>query len=191
MREPDNTKTFHLAIGTLLEAAIRDQKAIREAAQGLRETEKTVRESIHRIPGQVAREVDASLQRAIDTVANQLMARFEEANANAELASAAYQASAKFSFWRLVLPVLGLTAFGATAIFLAAWMIMPSTSEIQEKRAEVDRLEQRLSSLEQQGARADYTQCIVSERPKRLRLCVKLDTGINGTWGEYRIVANK
>lgn len=181
----------HLVIGTLLEAAIRDQQAIEAAVGTLDRAIDTMQRASAVLPDTVAKEVDASLKAAINGAAETLVKRFEDANVKAARASAAYEEAAAFSIWRIVIPALGITALAGTAIVIAAWMAMPNLTEVQALRNERDRLQHDLSILEQRGAKSDATTCQLSNKSKRVRLCVKLDPQYGDQWGGYRIVADK
>ena len=181
----------HSVIGTLLEAAIRDQKAIHEAVEGLNSAENSVATAAARLPGAVAREVDVSLKQAVGGAADTLVKRFDDANIEAERAAAAYRDAAAFSLRRIVIPVLSITAIGASAIVIAAWLAMPNLAELQARREERDQLEQRIAWLEKYGARSDITNCEISKDRKKTRLCVKLDPNFGDHWSGYLVVANK
>jgi hypothetical protein len=179
------------ALGTLLEAAIRDQKAIGKAVDGLNGVQRAMTTATAELPRTVAREVDASLQDAIERAAMRLVERFEKANVDAERAEKAYCNAVKFSLWKGALPVLGIAAVGAAAIVAVAWMLTPSLAEIQSRRDERDALEQRIAWLQQHGANGDFTKCIVSKDGKKTRLCVKLDSRFGDEWSGYRIIADR
>jgi hypothetical protein len=181
----------HLVIGTLLEAAIRDQQAIKEAVGTLNRATDTLRRASEVLPDTVAKEVDASLKAAINGAADTLVKRFEDANVKAARASTAYKEAAEFSMWRIVIPALGITALAGAVIVIAAWMAMPNLTEVQALRNERDRLQHDLSILEERGAKSDTRTCQLTTKSKRGRLCVKLDPQYGDQWGGYRIVADK
>ena len=160
-------------------------------ANSLNSAENSVATAAARLPGAVAREVDVSLKQAAGGAADTLVKRFEDANIEAERAAAAYRDAAAFSLRRIVIQALGITAIGASAIVIAAWLAMPNLAELQARKEERDRLEQRIAWLEQHGARSDITNCEISNDRKKTRLCVKLDPNFGGHWSGYLIVVNK
>ena len=182
---------IHTVTGTLLEAAIRDQKAIEEAVKGLGDARGAILGAASTLPSAVSREVNVSLKIAINDAADVLVHRFEAANISAERAATAYEKAAAFVIWKVAGMGLGVTAIGALAIVGMAWIAMPNLAEIQALRAERDKLQQDLALLVQRGAKSDTSACELPNNPKKTRFCVKLDPRFEDRWGGYRIVADK
>jgi hypothetical protein len=179
----------HDALGTLLEAAMRDQAGIHDALESLKKAKNLMDHVRYDLPTSVADEVKNSIDGAALRAGNTLFKRFNDANEKAEMAKEAYIDAAKFSIWRIGLITFGLSIIGAATIGIVAHLMMPSASEIQALRDEKAQLEQDIKRLYQAGARSDFTQCIVDENVKRF--CVRLDPEFGDYWDGYRIVKRK
>ncbi len=143
------------------------------------------------LPSAVVQQVELLLKHQIDEAADKLVKRFNDANIDAERAAIAYQAAAKFSLRRFIIPTLSMTALGLTAMVCVAWILMPDLAELKARREEYAQLEQRLLWLEQKGANADMSSCLLPGKKTGGRLCVKIDPNFGDQWGAYRIVAKK
>ncbi|MGO4382127.1 hypothetical protein [Pseudoduganella sp. RAF53_2] len=185
----DKQLNVNATIGALLEAAIRDQDAVHKAAEGLASSKRTLDAVASQLPGAVASSVDASLEKVLDKAAKALLKNLNEADANAERASAAYERAAQFAVSRIVIWALGITTIAAMTIIAVAWLFMPDLAELQARRAERDALEKRIAWLKQVEG-SDISNCILADRRSN-RVCARIDSKFPDAWNGYRILSSK
>lgn len=182
-------------VGTLLEAALRDQDAVRMSVNGLNRTRTSLDTAVSQLPQTVSSKVEASLKEAIEEAAQTLLEKFHRANTNAVAAADAYEKAAKFALRRVVAWSLGITVLFAASIVGVAWIVMPSMSDLEARRAEVESRRAEVEKLESRIAwltaieKSDITQCQIG--PRKVRPCAKLDPQFQNIWDGYRILANK
>jgi len=183
-------------VGTLLEAALRDQDAVRMSVNGLNRTRTSLDTAVNQLPQTVSSKVEASLKEAIDEAAQTLLKKFHRANTNAFAAADAYEKAAKFALRRIVAWSLGITALFAASIVGVAWIVLPSLSDLEARRAEVQSRREEIEKLESRIAwltaieKSDITWCKVG--PRKVRPCAKLDPQFQNVWdGGYQILASK
>lgn len=183
----------HEIIGGLLETAIRDQVAIQHAVKGMAAATAAQQTAARELPGKISRSASEAIKPAVDDAATQVTKHFINANRDADRAALAYQQAAKFSMVWVVAAALMATAIGAAAVVAVAWMLTPTSVEIQALRDERALLQRDIAALEDKGARVDFTQCRLSNNPGRSRLCARIDPAFESqTWlGGYRILQNK
>ncbi|ATD58799.1 hypothetical protein CNX70_00265 [Janthinobacterium svalbardensis] len=191
MNKYNQNEDIGIVVGTLLEMAIRDQKAVRRAVERLSRTEHIVETAAAQLPATVAREVTLAIQEAVHEVADVLVRRFDAANIDAKRASVAYQEAAKFGFWRMIAGALGVMSIFMATIVFVAWLAMPNISELQARRDEKAYLEAQITLLEKRGAKIDYTICELTKDRKKTRLCARIDPSFVDKWDGYRILAEK
>lgn len=104
---------------------------------------------------------------------DRIVARFENANLDADRASKAYQDAVRFSFLKLAALATVLVAIAVVGIVIAARFLMPSTSELMALREERVQLEQQVESLTRKGGKLDIVECLTPE--KRNAICGKID----------------
>lgn len=185
----DSKKTnLNDVIGALLEAAMRDQRAIKESIESMKVSQKKMDNASDSLPSAVALRVSASLKVAIDDAADILLDQFKHATTEADRAAAAYQKASREAPRRFVLIGIGVTVVAIAALTTLAWYFTPSMDEIRARRAERDQLESQIDWLKN-AVHSDLTTCRL--KSNTVRLCAKLDRQFSDQWNGYRIIAEK
>jgi hypothetical protein len=188
-----NIEKHHEIIGGLLDAAMRDQIAIQHAVEGMKTATAAQYAAARDLPGKVAKSVSDAIEPAVNIAAEKVVKHFVDANRDADRAALAFQRAAKFSMTWIVGAALGIASVGAAAIVAVAWMLAPTSLEIQAIRDERAQLQRDIVAFEDRGARIDFTRCQLSSNEPKTRLCARLDPVFEkDIWnGGYRILKDK
>lgn len=175
-------------LGSVIEAAIRDQKTAEKMLAELAAAIGTLRSTSNSLPNVVSGQVKQQIEGATDQAATTLLERFNEANSSAELATAVYDRAAKRGLRLIVLPALGITALCALSIAAAAAYFTPSLSEIQERRQEHANLVGEIEYLDQLK-KIEFRRCQIGGN--EFKICAKLNAQNQKYMNGYRVLSEK
>lgn len=185
---PIDHRALQSILGSVIEATVRDQKIAEKALAELAVAIGTLRNASNSLPTVVAGQVKQQIEGATDQAATTLLERYNEANASAVLATAAYDRAAKRGLMLIALPALGITAICALAIAAATAYFIPSLGEIQEKRQERANLVKDIEYLDQLR-KIDFGRCQIGGN--EYKICAKLDSQNLKNMNGYRVLAEK
>ena len=156
-------------IASLLETAIRHQKAVGEAVKTLERAAQTlegqhlsIQQQVSALPSHLSREVAATLSDSVATIQSGLMSAAEDAaeritqkvataNIRADDARLAYESAAKFAIWKISIPGLLLILVIALGLWeTGQWTL----TRVETLREEKTRLQNAVAELASQGGRA-------------------------------------
>jgi len=181
----DNGTDVRLAydrLNSLLEAAIRDQQAIRAASAALKALQAAMDAQRKTQPQEIVGALLHELEQVIDTASTQLTARIDSANLSAATAEVALSAATRRASWVVLIPALAVGfASLALSFFSSTWIL----SSLREEKAG---LEANIAALESRGAKLDWAEC--GGKDKIVRLCVRVDNSVNYDGG-YRAIVPK
>ncbi|MDH6148249.1 MULTISPECIES: hypothetical protein [Paraburkholderia] len=149
----DKLKYAHDVLGTLLEAAIRDQRLTGSAIQSMDRVSRSLAEQGRQLPGSVVAAVSRDLKPTIDAAAETLTKRVKDANVQAGEAAEAFRRATKQATFFVLVPALLITA--AT---MALWygVTEHAVSRLEDERASLQATVDELSS---RGGRLDVRTC--------------------------------
>lgn len=173
-------------LSSVMEAAVENQNLAKDILDQAADAIGRLHDASVRMPSTVAGKVDVKLKEATSTAADTLVARFTEANTNAELATAAYINASRHALTKIVLMALAITAICAIGIVLMVRYAAPSYSEIQQLRQERDTLIGQIRWLDQIN-KIDLIPCSYGNTS---RICAKVEDR-SGRVGSYQLLANK
>jgi hypothetical protein len=140
---------------TLIEAVARDQNGIERSIAGL---DTLVEKLPAQILGQVAMQVTDQLQQQFKELRRQVRILQNDV----EMAPQNFKRAAGTSFWKLLFsPMLCFVTIG-----FALWMYVPNARSINALREEQEELQRNISMLQQEGGKADLTQCPMNGKMK-------------------------
>lgn len=165
--EVGGMKYAYDALGTLLEAAIRDQKLTADAVKAMNSLTTAIEQQSRSMPKAIVADVKSQLGTTIDAAATTLTSRVESANLAADKATKALERAATFSILRICAPAL-LASLAAMALWygVTAW----SVHRLEQQKTE---LEQRIAYLDSRGGRLDITSCRFDDG--RSVPCIRVD----------------
>lgn len=176
--EVHGMKYAYDALGTLLEAAMRDQKSTADAVRAMKSLTAAIEQQSRSMPAAIVADVKSQLDTTIEAAAKTLTSRVESANLAADRAMKALDRAATFSVLRICAPVL-LVSLAAMATWygVTAW----SVSRLEQQKTD---LEQRVAYLDSRGGRLDVTSCRLGDG--RSVPCIRVDETVSYKGG-YRI----
>lgn len=161
------------AIGALLEAAIRDQTQSQKSRASLEGAAAELNRAASSLPSAINKKLESSLEKTAIDAGDRIVARFEDANLDADRASKAYQDAVRFSFLKLAALATVLVAIAVVGIVITTRLLTPSTSELMALREEKVQLEQQIEWLTRKGGKLDLVKCLTPEG--RHAFCGKID----------------
>ncbi|WP_321867688.1 hypothetical protein [Paraburkholderia tropica] len=149
----DDLKYVHDVLGTLLEAAIRDQRLTGSAIQSMNRVSSNLAEQGRQLPESVVAAVTRDLKPAIDAAAETLTKRVKDANVHASEAAEAFRHATKSATFFVFIPAL-LT----TAATMVLWygVTEHAVSRLGSEKASLQATVDELSS---RGGRLDVRTC--------------------------------
>jgi hypothetical protein len=183
--EVDGMKYAYDALGTLLEAAIRDQKLTADAVKAMNSLTAAIEQQSRSMPRAIVADVKSQLDTTIEAAAKTLTSRVESANLAADKATKALERAATFSVLRICAPVL-LASLAAMATWYGVTARSVSRLELQKTDLQQQKteLEQRVAYLDSRGGRLDVTSCQFDDG--RSVPCIHVDETVPFKGG-YRI----
>lgn len=158
--EGDGMKYAYDALGTLLEAAIRDQKLTADAVKAMNSLTAAIEQQSRSMPRAIVADVKSQLDTTIEGAAKTLTSRVESANLAADKATKALERAATFSVLRVCAPAL-LISLAAMATWYG--VTAQSVSRLEQQKTDLEQqkteLEQRVAYLDSRGGRLDVTSC--------------------------------
>lgn len=150
---------------TLIEAAIRDQRAISASSAALTAAVAKIKDQVSTLPEQLSRTLAGPVEK-------NLIQHFLGTINAAQNATARFEQAASLSVRKLFL--LPTVCFLAAVFGLLVYvkLAMPDPRQIQSLRLEEARLRHSIALLEREGGKAQITQC--RERTKT-RPCIRTD----------------
>ncbi|AOK06922.1 hypothetical protein WK25_20410 [Burkholderia latens] len=169
----EGLKYSYDVLGTLLEAAVRDQKLTSDAIASMNRTSSKFSEQCRHLPVVVASAVNNELREAIDAAADTLTQRVRNANLEADRAADALGRATKRATLFVFVPAALVTAlamviwYGVTAYF------------VHQLEQEKTNLQQKVNYLYSQGGQLDVRSCPLSDG--RTAPCIRVESkGQNG-----------
>ncbi|OAJ59387.1 hypothetical protein A6V36_27465 [Paraburkholderia ginsengiterrae] len=149
--EVGGMKYAYDALGTLLEAAIRDQKLTADAVKAMNSLTTAIEQQSRSMPKAIVADVNSQLATTIDAAATTLTSRVESANLAADKATKALERAATFSILRICAPAL-LASLAAMALWygVTAWSVHRLEQQKTDLKQQKTDLEQQKTDLEQQ-----------------------------------------
>lgn len=182
--------SFHDALQRVMEAALRNERALNAAAMQLSDLLRVATASTTSLPAEVAASVRERLRDAALSAARTMSRHFADADAAALRARRAYEDAARRSRRHVATWWLALLSASCAGVTLSAILIkdviLPSPDILRRERE----AESAVAVLRAQGGDAVLTHCSTSDGD---RLCVRTDeSGSPNLWsrdGEtYRII---
>ncbi|WP_090535533.1 hypothetical protein [Paraburkholderia sartisoli] len=172
--EVGGMKYAYDALGTLLEAAIRDQKLTADAVKAMNSLTAAVEQQSRSMPKAIVADVKSQLGTTIDAAATTLTSRVESANLAADKATKALERAATFSILRICAPAL-LASLAAMALWygVTAWSVHRLEQQKTDLEQQKTELEQRVAYLDSRGGRLDITSCRFDDG--RSVPCIRVD----------------
>ena len=181
-------KELQCILGSVIDAAVRNQKTAKEVIDQLSEAISTIQSASSRLPNFVSKEVGKQLEEATEGVATKLLQRFDSANVSAERARIAYENSTKSIFKWIVLPALAITAICASTMLGTVIYLTPSISEIENKRYELNLLNSQIGFIEALK-NVEISQCNTARG--KLVVCARFDPRDQRSWNGYRAIVER
>ncbi|MFT4503206.1 hypothetical protein [Caballeronia sp. 15711] len=163
----DSIKAAYDALSVLLEAAIRDQESISQAAISIERLADQLQKDRQQLPSAIVDAVVARLDDTVRATADGLTERIRVANLEAVVAAAAMKRAARYASARLVI------ATTLVALLTCGAVVGVMRYVVHYLIAERDKLTQNIAVLESQGARLDLISCI--DEKNRQRVCVRVN----------------
>lgn len=172
--EVDGMKYAYDALGTLLEAAIRDQKLTADAVKAMNSLTAAIEQQSRSMPKAIVTDVKDQLGTTIDAAATTLTSRVESANLAADKATKALERAATFSILRICAPAL-LASLAAMALWygVTAWSVHRLEQQKTDLEQQKTELEQRVAYLDSRGGHLDITSCRFDDG--RSVPCIRVD----------------
>jgi hypothetical protein len=172
--EVGGVKYAYDALGTLLEAAIRDQKLTADAVKAMNSLTAAIEQQSRFMPKAIVADVKSQLGTTIDAAATTLTSRVESANLAADKATKALERAATFSILRICAPAL-LASLAAMALWygVTAWSVHRLEQQKTDLEQQKTELEQRLAYLDSRGGHLDITSCRFDDG--RSVPCIRVD----------------
>ncbi|PVX82454.1 hypothetical protein [Paraburkholderia unamae] len=171
--DSEGLKYSYDVLGSLLEAAIRDQKLTGDAIVSMQRVSNELAQHGSRLPGTVAAAVNSNLKQTIDSAAEVLTERVKDANVEADRAADAFRRATRRATFFVCIP-----AVFATAALMATWYGVTAHSVHQLEQEKLS-LQQRVDYLYSQGGQLDVRSCPLSDG--RAVPCIRVESkGQNG-----------
>lgn len=165
------------AANKVLEATYIDAKSARMAIEALERTRALVERRLDDLKRETVRSIDASASTTAVQAAALLGEKFKEADEAASRAATRYANAEKTLGWKL----LRITMLVQVTLFGGLWLLVqrtvPSYTEIEARRVEIQRLETQVTELERRGGGLDLATCTDSR--KRDHLCYRTNETID------------
>lgn len=183
-KEFDDQVQAQLNVVTMIiSASSQNQETAEAAIAALDHMRRNIEQSVNALSRDVIKKVESAAETTATETAKLLQAKFAQADEQANAAALRYERAAQW----LKLKLLMFVVLALTVIFGAAWLIisvvMPSPSELQERRQELAYLERKAIDLERRGVRLEWTTC-------NKALCFRTDKS-KGDWnvgeGTYQV----
>ncbi|SOE92957.1 hypothetical protein SAMN05414139_05720 [Burkholderia sp. D7] len=172
--EVDGMKYAYDALGTLLEAAMRDQKLTADAVKAMNFLTAAIEQQSRSLPKAIVTDVKNQLGTTIDAAATALTSRVESANLAADKATKALERAATFSILRICAPAL-LASLAAMALWygVTAWYVHRLEQQKTDLEQQKTELEERVAYLDSRGGHLDITSCQFEDG--RSVPCIRVD----------------
>ncbi|MDN7993668.1 hypothetical protein QZM97_26670 [Burkholderia orbicola] len=169
----EGLKYSYDVLGTLLEAAIRDQKLTGEAIASMNRVSSKFAEQCRHLPENVASAVNNELRDAIDATADALTERVRNANLEADRAAAALGHATKRATFFVFVPALLVTALAMVIWYgVTAYLV-------HQLEQEKTNLQEKVNYLYSQGGQLDVRSCTFPDG--RTAPCIRVESkGQNG-----------
>lgn len=161
------------ALGRIVEAAELQQETADRSIQSMIAATESLNLNAHLLKGQLAGEVQNSLQSASAEAARILASKFVEANQLADEAAACYRHSVRWAAWKVLLSAIVISIALAAGGLFVLQRSFPSYQKMEALRAEHAELTKTVAELEGRGGRAKIAKCEVPA--KGPRPCIKID----------------
>lgn len=181
-------KALQDILGSVIEAAIRNQKTSEKVLSQLSDAIVTIQTRSLGLPDVVAGQVRKQIEDATEKAANTLLKKFNSANASAERAENAYNNATKNIFKWVVLPAISITAICAIVIMGAVMYLTPSIEEIKERRQEHLALVNEITFFEKLKT-VELNRCDIGKG--KYVVCAKFDVRDQRTWNGYRAIVER
>jgi hypothetical protein len=185
MKEVEEVGDFphYEILRVLIEASIRDQKAIQASSGALNAAISELRNQAASLPGTL---VDQVAHRLVTEIRTNL----DNVTSAANRAERHFRQAAEFSIWKLLfLPALCFITSLAGILFYVK-LAMPDPRELQKLRIQQAELQDTIAVLERKGGSAEITQCRDSRN--KLRPCIRTEEkyGVfgDGQKATYRVI---
>jgi hypothetical protein len=165
------------AANKVLEATYNDEKSARMAIEALERTRALVERRLDDLKRETVRAIDASASTTATQAAALLREKFKDADEVANRAAKRYADAENTLGWKL----LGIAMLVQATLLGGLWLLVqrtvPSYTEIEARRVEIQRLETQVTELERRGGGLYLTTCI--DRSKRTHLCYRTNETID------------
>lgn len=156
----------HDVLATLLEAALRDQKQVRDAIRAMELVSTNLDVQGRSLPGTVSAAVNKELEKAVLAAADILTGRVQDANTGAREAANAFRRAAKHATLFVFAPALIITA-----LTMVIWYGITANS-VRLLREEKVELQHTVNTLGSQGGRLIVGTC--EDRRGNVSMCIQV-----------------
>ena len=143
------------------------------------------------LPAQAVMDTFGALSRGLDQLIRQeirsaLVEEFQALGGASRRAAEALESVRRAASVRIALWSVAVVLACASMPVIVAWRVLPSSTQLQQLRAERDRLQENIALLARRGANIDLRRCGTASR-----LCVRIErsTPAFGPRADYLVVA--